>query len=139
MLLALAQWLAQDVRLFNVFNYITLRTVLATMTALLLSFAAGPAVIRRAVPHDPVEPGGEAAPPVEPRNGLPRFEEGVHHHIRRLIRADDPGGDGQRLGAKRLEKFRERIHVALPGFIQQAVGFRIVHDFDVRRCSCIHP
>ena len=26
MLLALAQWLAQDVRFFNVFNYITLRT-----------------------------------------------------------------------------------------------------------------
>ena len=42
MLLALAQWLAQDVRFFNVFNYITLRTVLATMTALLISFAAGP-------------------------------------------------------------------------------------------------
>jgi phospho-N-acetylmuramoyl-pentapeptide-transferase len=46
MLLALAQWLAQDVRFFNVFNYITLRTVLATMTALLISFAAGPRVIR---------------------------------------------------------------------------------------------
>lgn len=46
MLLALAQWLAQDVRLFNVFNYITLRTVLATMTALLISFVAGPRVIR---------------------------------------------------------------------------------------------
>ena len=29
MLLALTQWLAQDVRFFNVFNYITLRTVLA--------------------------------------------------------------------------------------------------------------
>ena len=46
MLLALAQWLAQDVRAFNVFNYITLRTVLAAMTALLISFAAGPRVIR---------------------------------------------------------------------------------------------
>ena len=46
MLLALTQWLAQDVRFFNVFNYITLRTVLATMTALLISFAAGPGVIR---------------------------------------------------------------------------------------------
>ena len=33
MLLALAQWLAQDVRFFNVFNYITLRAVLAAMTA----------------------------------------------------------------------------------------------------------
>ncbi len=46
MLLALTQWLAQDVRFFNVFNYITLRTVLAAMTALLISFAAGPRVIR---------------------------------------------------------------------------------------------
>src|SRR5574343_709049 len=46
MLLALAQWLAQDVRFFNVFNYIRLRTVLAAMTALLISFAAGPGVIR---------------------------------------------------------------------------------------------
>ena len=33
-------------RFFNVFNYITLRTVLAAMTALLISFAAGPRVIR---------------------------------------------------------------------------------------------
>jgi phospho-N-acetylmuramoyl-pentapeptide-transferase len=46
MLLALAQWLAQDVRFFNVFNYITLRTLLAAMTALLICFAAGPGVIR---------------------------------------------------------------------------------------------
>jgi len=46
MLLMLAQWLAPDVRFFNVFNYITLRTVLAAMTALTLSFMAGPGVIR---------------------------------------------------------------------------------------------
>ncbi|MBN9423528.1 MAG: phospho-N-acetylmuramoyl-pentapeptide-transferase [Candidatus Accumulibacter sp. 66-26] len=46
MLLLLAQWLSQDVRAFNVFNYITLRAVLAAMTALLISFAAGPRVIR---------------------------------------------------------------------------------------------
>ena len=46
MLLMLAQWLSQDVRAFNVFNYITLRAVLAAMTALLISFAAGPRVIR---------------------------------------------------------------------------------------------
>ena len=38
MLLALAQWLAQDIRFFSVFNYITLRTVLAAMTALVISF-----------------------------------------------------------------------------------------------------
>jgi hypothetical protein len=46
MLLLLAQWLAQDVRAFNVFGYITLRTVLAAMTALIISFIAGPRVIR---------------------------------------------------------------------------------------------
>ena len=46
MLLMLTQWLAQDVRGFNVFNYITLRAVLAAMTALIISFVAGPAVIR---------------------------------------------------------------------------------------------
>ncbi len=46
MLLLLAQWLAQEVRAFNVFNYITLRTVLAAMTALIISFIAGPGVIR---------------------------------------------------------------------------------------------
>jgi len=47
MLLALAQWLAEDIRFFSVFNYITLRTVLATLTALLMSFAVGPAMIRK--------------------------------------------------------------------------------------------
>jgi phospho-N-acetylmuramoyl-pentapeptide-transferase len=46
MLLTLAQWLAQDVRGFAVINYITLRTVLAAMTALIISFIAGPRVIR---------------------------------------------------------------------------------------------
>ncbi len=46
MLLELAQWLAKDIRAFNVFNYITLRAVLATMTALTISFIAGPAFIR---------------------------------------------------------------------------------------------
>ena len=46
MLLILAQWLSQDIRAFNVFGYITLRTVLATMTALVISLLAGPSVIR---------------------------------------------------------------------------------------------
>lgn len=46
MLLELFQWLAQDIRAFNVFSYITLRAVLATMTALTISFILGPAVIR---------------------------------------------------------------------------------------------
>ena len=46
MLLIIAQWLSQDVRGFNVLGYITLRTVFAAMTALIISFVAGPPVIR---------------------------------------------------------------------------------------------
>ena len=34
MLLEIAQWLAREYRVFAVFNYITLRAVLATLTAL---------------------------------------------------------------------------------------------------------
>ena len=47
MLLELAQWLAKDIRIFNVFNYITLRTVLAALTSLAISFIVGPAMIRK--------------------------------------------------------------------------------------------
>jgi phospho-N-acetylmuramoyl-pentapeptide-transferase len=47
MLLAIAQWLAGDIRTFNVFNYITLRAVLATLTALIISFIVGPKMIRK--------------------------------------------------------------------------------------------
>ena len=47
MLLELARWLAHDIRGFNVFNYITLRAVLATLTALVISFAVGPWLIRK--------------------------------------------------------------------------------------------
>ncbi len=47
MLLELAQWLAKDIRAFNVFNYITLRAVLACLTALVFAFVAGPGMIRR--------------------------------------------------------------------------------------------
>ncbi|OFZ92865.1 MAG: phospho-N-acetylmuramoyl-pentapeptide-transferase [Betaproteobacteria bacterium RIFCSPLOWO2_12_FULL_62_58] len=47
MLLELAQWLAKDIRAFNVFNYITLRAVLACLTALVISFVIGPAMIRK--------------------------------------------------------------------------------------------
>jgi phospho-N-acetylmuramoyl-pentapeptide-transferase len=47
MLLALANWVATDVRTFNVFTYITLRAVLATMTALVISFVVGPPMIRK--------------------------------------------------------------------------------------------
>jgi phospho-N-acetylmuramoyl-pentapeptide-transferase len=47
MLLELAQLLAKDIRAFNVFNYITLRAVLACLTSLVLSFVVGPAMIRK--------------------------------------------------------------------------------------------
>jgi phospho-N-acetylmuramoyl-pentapeptide-transferase len=47
MLLALFQWLSQDVRVFGVFQYITLRAVLASLTALAISLVAGPLVIRK--------------------------------------------------------------------------------------------
>jgi phospho-N-acetylmuramoyl-pentapeptide-transferase len=47
MLHALTQYLAQDVRAFHVFNYITLRAVLASMTALAISFFVGPTMIRK--------------------------------------------------------------------------------------------
>ena len=47
MLLELAQWLSKDYRFFTVFNYITLRAVLATLTALLIGLLAGPWLIRK--------------------------------------------------------------------------------------------
>ena len=47
MLLFLTQWLSEEVRAFNVFNYITLRAVLATLTALVISFIVGPTMIRK--------------------------------------------------------------------------------------------
>jgi phospho-N-acetylmuramoyl-pentapeptide-transferase len=46
MLLELALWLGKDARFFNVFGYITLRTVLAAGTALAISLVCGPLVIR---------------------------------------------------------------------------------------------
>ena len=47
MLLILSQWLAQDIRAFNVFSYITLRAMLAVVTALMISFVVGPMMIRK--------------------------------------------------------------------------------------------
>ncbi|MGE4339537.1 MAG: phospho-N-acetylmuramoyl-pentapeptide-transferase [Pigmentiphaga sp.] len=47
MLLELARWLSDDWTGFAVFNYITLRAVMACGTALLIGLAAGPWVIRR--------------------------------------------------------------------------------------------
>ncbi len=45
MLVLLAEWLEQFARAFNVFSYITLRAVLATITALVISFLIGPRMI----------------------------------------------------------------------------------------------
>ena len=47
MLLILAQYLSRDIHAFNAFSYITLRTVLASMTSLVISFMVGPAMIRK--------------------------------------------------------------------------------------------
>jgi phospho-N-acetylmuramoyl-pentapeptide-transferase len=47
MLLMLLQWLGESVRAFNVFNYLTLRAVLATITAFTISWTLGPWVIRK--------------------------------------------------------------------------------------------
>jgi phospho-N-acetylmuramoyl-pentapeptide-transferase len=47
MLLELFQWLSTDIRAFNIFNYLTLRAVLAAGTALIIGLLAGPRVIRR--------------------------------------------------------------------------------------------
>ena len=47
MLLTLSQWLGHDIRAFNVFGYITLRAILAALTALIISFVLGPWMIRK--------------------------------------------------------------------------------------------
>lgn len=47
MLLFLTQWLGESVRGFNVFTYLTMRAVMATLTALGISFVFGPMVIRK--------------------------------------------------------------------------------------------
>ncbi|HPU52664.1 MAG TPA: phospho-N-acetylmuramoyl-pentapeptide-transferase [Burkholderiaceae bacterium] len=47
MLLELAQWLARDIRGFAVFNYITLRAVMASLTALAIGLVFGPMLIRK--------------------------------------------------------------------------------------------
>lgn len=47
MLLWLSEWLAQYFHAFHVVQYLTLRSILGTLTALLLSLVLGPYVIRR--------------------------------------------------------------------------------------------
>ncbi|GAA5784535.1 phospho-N-acetylmuramoyl-pentapeptide-transferase [Chitiniphilus shinanonensis] len=47
MLVWLFEWLGESIRAFNVFSYLTLRAVLAMMTALAISWLLGPLVIRK--------------------------------------------------------------------------------------------
>jgi len=49
MLLILAQWLQDDFGFLRVFNYITFRAVMATLTALLIGLLSGPWVIRKLI------------------------------------------------------------------------------------------
>ena len=51
MLLNLTQWLSHYNSAFSVFNYITLRAVLAAMTALVISFLIGPMMIRKLIAY----------------------------------------------------------------------------------------
>jgi phospho-N-acetylmuramoyl-pentapeptide-transferase len=47
MLLALFNWLAEDISFFNVFRYLTLRGILGTLTALGICFVVGPRMISK--------------------------------------------------------------------------------------------
>lgn len=47
MLLHFFQWLSDDIRFFSVFNYLSLRAVMAALTAMLIGFCAGPSVIEK--------------------------------------------------------------------------------------------
>ena len=49
MLLILAQWLQEDFGFLRIFNYITFRAVMATLTALLIGLVSGPWVIRKLI------------------------------------------------------------------------------------------
>jgi len=51
MLRYVADWLTQYYSGFNVFSYLTLRAILAALTALLISFLIGPVVIRKLAEH----------------------------------------------------------------------------------------
>ena len=47
MLLYLFDSLAKDITFFNVFRYLTLRAILGVLTALVICFVVGPAMIRK--------------------------------------------------------------------------------------------
>ena len=92
MLLALANWIAPGVRAFNVFGYITLRAVLATMTALIISFVVGPGMIRKLTEYKIGQSIRDDGPHQLTCNGVPNsngvviarggdvFPAGLKHH-----------------------------------------------------------
>jgi len=51
MLRYLAEWLTQYYSAFNAFSYLTLRAILAALTALVISFVVGPGMIRKLAEH----------------------------------------------------------------------------------------
>ena len=51
MLRYVAEWLTQFHSAFNVFSYLTLRAILAALTALVISFIVGPVMIRKLAEH----------------------------------------------------------------------------------------
>jgi hypothetical protein len=83
MLYELAQYFSADLkfRTFNVFTYITLRVVLAALTALAISFIVGPAMIRKLTAYKI----GQAVRDDGPQTHL--IKKGTPHHGRRA----DPG------------------------------------------------
>ena len=60
MLRYLAEWATQFHSGFNVFSYLTLRAILAALTALAISFVVGPYVIRRLAHHQVAQAKPEA-------------------------------------------------------------------------------
>ncbi len=51
MLLWLSEWLAKYIHVFHVFQYLTLRAILGTLTALILALLLGPSIIRQLSSH----------------------------------------------------------------------------------------
>jgi phospho-N-acetylmuramoyl-pentapeptide-transferase len=92
MLLELAQWLARDIRAFSVFNYITLRAVLAALTALLIGLAFGPLVIRKLAQMKI----GQAVRTDGPQTHLGEFADHAHHG--RCADPDCGGGSDPAVG-----------------------------------------
>ncbi len=77
------EWLAQYYSGFNVFSYLTLRAILAALTALVISFLVGPAMIRKLAEHQI----GQRVRTDGPQTHLQQGRHADHG------RPADPGGD----------------------------------------------